>query len=84
VRFEQRDLLNDLTSLGQFDFIYCQEVLHHTEDPARAFRNLCKLLLPGGEIAIYVYKRKAPTREWVDDCIRDELSPVPYEEATRI
>ena len=39
--FETRDLLGDLSGLGKFDFIYCQEVLHHTKDPERAFRNLC-------------------------------------------
>lgn len=83
VRFEQRDLLDDLSSLGQFDFIYCQEVLHHTEDPARAFCNLSELLAPDGEIAVYVYKHKAPVREWVDDFVRDELSSLSYEKATQ-
>ena len=34
------DLLGDLSELGSFDFIYCQEVLHHTGDPAGAFANL--------------------------------------------
>src|SRR5215213_255312 len=56
----QRDLLDDLTDLGEFDFVYCQEVLHHTADPERAFRNLAERLAPEGEIAIYVYRRKAP------------------------
>ena len=35
-----RDLLGDLSDLGEFDLIYCQEVLHHTSDPQGAFRNL--------------------------------------------
>lgn len=77
------DLLGDLLSLGRFDFIYCQEVLHHTANPERAFRNLCSLLEPGGEIAIYVYKRKAPVREFVDDYVRDKIAPLNYEEATK-
>ncbi len=80
----QADLLGDLSSLGQFDFIYCQEVLHHTADPERAFRNLCGLLRPGGLIAIYVYKRKAPAREFVDDYVRGQIAGLPYDEAMRI
>jgi len=81
VRFETRDLLADLSDLGRFDFIYSQEVLHHTADPARAFANLCGLLAPGGEIAIYVYRLKAPVREFVDDYVRDRIADLSYEDA---
>jgi SAM-dependent methyltransferase len=77
------DLLGDLSSLNRFDFIYCQEVLHHTTDPERAFRNVCSLLEPGGEIAIYVYKRKAPVREFVDDYVRGKIAPLNYEGAIK-
>ena len=79
--FQQRDLLADLSDLGRFDFIYCQEVLHHTADPQRAFLNLASLLEPGGEIAIYVYRIKAPAREFTDDFVRGVISGMPYEEA---
>lgn len=54
----------------KFDLIYCQEVLHHTSNPKRSFRNLVQLLAPGGEIAIYVYKKKSPSREFLDEYIR--------------
>ncbi len=83
VRFETRDLVGDLSGLGQFDFIYCQEVLHHTADPALAFRNLRGLLSPGGELAIYVYKQKAPAREYIDDYIRNKIAAQPYDEAMK-
>ena len=82
VKFFPKDLLkDDLSDLGLFDFIYCQEVLHHTADPGKTFQNLRKILKPGGEIAIYVYKKKAPIREFVDDYIRDRISGLSYEEA---
>lgn len=81
VRIEERDLLGDLGGLGAFDFVYCQEVLHHTADPARAFANLARLLAPGGEIAIYVYKTKAPVREFTDDYLRTKFADLGYEEA---
>lgn len=84
VDVRQADLLGDLSGLGSFDFIYCQEVLHHTTDPERAFRNLCSLLAPGGEIAIYVYKRKAPAREFVDDYVRERIAGLSYDEAIKV
>ena len=83
IEVREGDLLSNLSSLGRFDFIYCQEVLHHTADPQRAFTNVCSLLEPGGEIAIYVYKRKAPVREFVDDYVRGKIAPLNYEEAIK-
>jgi len=84
VRFALADLMKPLKKLGNFDFIYCQEVLHHTKNPNRAFNNLVKILDPQGEIAIYVYKKKAPVREFVDDFIRDKISKLPYKEAMKV
>ena len=84
VSFAPADLLEDLSRFGTFDFIYCQEVLHHTADPVQGFANLCQLLRPGGEIAIYVYKKKAPVREFVDDYVRERISSLPYEEAREV
>jgi SAM-dependent methyltransferase len=84
VTFFQRDLLGNLEDLGEFDFIYCQEVLHHLSDPERALRNLSSLLSSGGEIAIYVYRKKAPIREFVDDYVRSKITGLPYEEVIQI
>lgn len=81
VNFFDKNLLDDLNDLGKFDFIYCQEVLHHTGDARKGFDNLVKILESDGEIAIYVYKQKAPTREFVDDYIREKLNGMDYEQA---
>lgn len=81
ISFREADLLKDLSGLGKFDFIYCQEVLHHTSAPQTGFHNLCQLLEADGEIAIYVYKQKAPVREFVDDYVRNRISTLPYEDA---
>lgn len=75
------DLLGDLSRLGRFDLIYCQEVLHHTPDPRRALLNLSGLLAEGGELAVYVYRRKGPMREYADDYVRGKVSGLPYDEA---
>jgi SAM-dependent methyltransferase len=54
-----------------FDFIACDQVLHHTPDTRKSFCKLVDWLAPKGEIAIYVYKRKAPLRELADDYLRN-------------
>ena len=81
VSIRAADLLDDLGDLGEFDFVYCQEVLHHTPEPERGLRNLAELLRPGGEIAVYVYRKKAPGREFTDDNVRAQLSVLTYERA---
>ena len=84
ILFYSKDLLGDLSDIGKFDFIYCQEVLHHTSNPFKSFQNLVSLLNKGGEIAIYVYKKKAPTREFVDDYVRSTIAGKDYESAMKI
>lgn len=81
VTIRQKDLLGDLSDIGPFDLIYCQEVLHHTADPRASFLNLAGRLMENGEIAIYVYKIKAPLREFADDYIRDRISVMSYDDA---
>jgi len=77
----KQNLLTNMKGLGSFDFIYCQEVLHHTGNPQKGFLNLSKLLTDKGEIAIYVYKKKAPIREFVDDYVRTKISSMSYDKA---
>lgn len=82
--FYTKDLMADNSDLGKFDFIYCQEVLHHTNNPFQSFSNLVKYnLSKKGTIAIYVYKKKAPIREFTDDFIRDKIANMPYEEVMK-
>jgi len=65
----------------KFDFIYSQEVLHHVENPRIAFEHLVNSLNHDGIIAIYVYKKKAPIREFTDEYIRNRIANLNYEEA---
>lgn len=84
VSFYTKDLMADNSDLGEFDFIYCQEVLHHTNNPLESFSKLVRNnLAHQGTIAIYVYKKKAPMREFMDDFIREKIGGMPYEEAMR-
>jgi len=64
----------DLTRLpfkkGFFEYIISDGVLHHTPSTQKTFKYLVTLLKPLGDIAIYVYKKKSPIREFCDDYIR--------------
>jgi SAM-dependent methyltransferase len=84
VRIQDGDLLGSLQSLGKFDFVYCQEVLHHTGNAEKAFYNLCSLLDEGGEIAIYVYRLKAAIREFTDDFVRERIAGMSYGDAMQV
>ncbi|GEM_PF-268502 len=64
-----------------FDFVSCDQVIHHTPDPHAAFSALTRKLKPGGQIACYVYKKKAVIREFVDDYVRERISRLPMDEA---
>lgn len=57
-----------------FDYISCDQVIHHTPDPPSSFAALAKHLRLKGYMAIYVYKKKSPIREFTDDYIRQHTT----------
>lgn len=69
---------------GFFDFINCDQVIHHTPDPRKTFENLKKKLRTGGQIATYVYRKKSVIREFVDDYIRDRIKDESFEKALEL
>ena len=78
----------DLTKLpfrnNFFDFISCDQVIHHTTNPEKSFKYLVKLLKIGGEICIYTYKKKAPIREFCDDYIREYSTNLSVEDCLKL
>ncbi len=66
----QADLMRLPFKKKTFDFIFSEGVLHHTPNTRKAFQSLLTFLAPEGEIAIYIYKKKGPIREFCDDYIR--------------
>ena len=65
---------------GSVHFALAEGTLHHTDDTETAFRNVARLIAPGGRFAFYVYRRKAPIREFTDDYIRDRLQEMTPQE----
>jgi hypothetical protein len=61
--------------------IFSEGALHHTSSTEKTLKYLSKLLLPGGIFLFYVYRKKGPIREFVDDYIRNYLKDFSDEEA---
>lgn len=70
VCFIQADMMELPFDDEYFDFIACDQAIHHTPNTQLAFKALVSKLKRGGQIAIYVYKKKGQTREFADDGIR--------------
>jgi SAM-dependent methyltransferase len=79
--FVQADILQLPFREASFDTIISEGVLHHTPSTERALKSLVPLLMPGGELMFYVYRVKAPIREFTDDYVRDRLAGLSPEEA---
>lgn len=76
----------DITSFkypGQFDFISCDQVLHHTPDPAKTLRHLYSHLAPGGVLNFFVCRKKNAYRDLVDDRIMDRARTLSQAELWR-
>lgn len=77
----------DLTELpfaaGFFDFIACDQVLHHTPDPKESLHRLLRCLAKGGHILFYVYRKKGPIREFSDDYLRQATTEMSEEDCYR-
>jgi len=78
----------DLTKLpfkrNFFDFISCDQVIHHTPNPKASFMYLVELLKERGTICVYTYKKKAPIREFCDDYIRKQSTNMSVEECMKL
>lgn len=68
------DISEPLPVAEPFDVVVCRASIHHTRDPFATFRNLVKVLKPGGRIAISAYARKGNLREAVDDGVRSAVA----------
>ena len=66
---------------ASFDFIFANGVLHHTRSTREALAHCRRLLCAGGEVAAYIYRKKAPIREYADDYLRSLISRMEPEEA---
>lgn len=79
----QADLTNLPFEKEMFDFISCDQVIHHVPKPKNAFEHLLTFLRREGEIAVYLYKKKGPIREFCDDYLRERTARMTVEECMK-
>lgn len=65
---------------GVFDYVACEEVIHHTPSPHATLEHLVSKLKSGGTLTMYVYKEKPLLREHADTLIRDETTKMSIED----
>ena len=66
-----------------FDYISCDQVIHHTPQPEEAFNKLVHLLKSNGEIAVYTYRKPGPIREFCNDYIRERTTQMTVDECMK-
>lgn len=79
--FLQSPLESIPADLGNFDIIFSEGVLHHTDCVERAIKVLAERLNVGGKFLFYVYVKKAPIREFTDDFVRQYIAAMDDESA---
>ena len=82
VHLVQGDLFTPPFRAGTFDYIYSIGVLHHTPDPAGAFRSVASLCRPGGTCSVHVYPPQfwlGPIRGAVTKALRTVTVRLPHE-----
>jgi SAM-dependent methyltransferase len=79
--FVQGDALQLPFRDGGFDTVFSEGVMHHTPSTHDALLSAARVLATGGEACFYVYKKKAPLREYTDDYVRAQIAPLSDDEA---
>ncbi len=68
--FIKGDIGNTGFKENSIDYVSCDQVIMHTENPEMTFEHLSKITTTSGEFACYVYRKKALPRELIDDYFR--------------
>jgi 2-polyprenyl-3-methyl-5-hydroxy-6-metoxy-1,4-benzoquinol methylase len=75
--FYQSDIADTKINIDTIDFVICDQVIMHTENPDHTFKHLSSIVSNDGEFACYVYRKKALPRELLDDYFRKATFDIP-------
>lgn len=75
--FLQADIAQTGLKPACTDVMVCDQVIMHTENPAKTFAHLAECTADHGEFLCYFYRKKAIPRELVDDYFRKRTHDVP-------
>jgi SAM-dependent methyltransferase len=77
VHVVQGDVLRLPFRDASFDLAFCDGVLHHTPDPRAGFRELARVVKPGGAVYAWLYPRERALREAVFGAARAVTTRLP-------
>ena len=78
--FVKNDISNTQIKNNSIDYVSCDQVIHHTEDPQMTAIEFSRILKIGAELAVYVYAKKALPRELIDDYFREKCKFISKDE----
>jgi SAM-dependent methyltransferase len=79
--FAQGDIANTPFLDGSIDYVSCDQVIMHTQNPDETFEELVRITNPVcGEFSCYFYAKKALPRELLDDHFRSACSNMSNDE----
>ena len=79
--FVQSDIAFTGLRHDSIDYVSCDQVIMHTENPDNTFKHLAQIVKKHkGEFACYVYAKKALPRELIDDYFRKQVHHVNNED----
>jgi SAM-dependent methyltransferase len=81
--FVQADMMSLPFRRQSFDTVLAEGTLHHTPSTRSALLKLTEHLEVGGEFLFYVYRRKGPVREYVDDYVRQQIAGLSPDKAAK-
>jgi len=79
--FIQGDISSTGFKSNSIQYVSCDQVIMHTEDPEKTFSELARITSSAnGELACYFYAKKALPRELLDDYFRNECANLTNDE----
>lgn len=74
------DIAMTLIPDSSIDFVVCDQVIMHTDNPRLTLKELARITKDGGELCCYWYRKKALPRELLDDYFRENTAKLSNEE----
>mgnify|MGYP000853306415 CR=1 FL=1 len=63
-----------------FNYVSCDQVIMHTTNPFLTFKELNRITSRGGQLSVYVYRKKAVPRELLDEYFRHETKKINHKD----
>lgn len=78
VKIFQADVFKLPFAPAQFDYVYSIGVLHHTPNTKKALQSLAQMVKPGGQLAVWLYRKNTWPQEVINSSLRAVTSRLPH------